>query len=65
MLQNNEGTDEGSLHKLLSRCITPFGMSIIAFGLPMLRLNIRSIGKRLFRIWLCVPLRDVKDINDR
>ncbi|KAG9309590.1 DNA mismatch repair protein Msh6 [Chiua virens] len=46
VLQNNEGTDEGSLHKLLSRCITPF-------------------GKRLFRIWLCVPLRDVSDINDR
>ncbi|KAG8216931.1 muts domain V-domain-containing protein [Butyriboletus roseoflavus] len=46
VLQNNEGTDEGSLHKLLSRCITPF-------------------GKRLFRIWLCVPLRDAKDINDR
>ncbi|KAF8840553.1 DNA mismatch repair protein Msh6 [Paxillus ammoniavirescens] len=46
VLQNNEGTDEGSLHKLLSRCITPF-------------------GKRLFRIWLCVPLRDVNDINNR
>ncbi|KAF8137603.1 muts domain V-domain-containing protein [Boletus edulis] len=46
VLQNNEGTDEGSLHKILSRCITPF-------------------GKRLFRIWLCVPLRDVKEINDR
>ncbi|KAF9225721.1 DNA mismatch repair protein Msh6 [Gyrodon lividus] len=46
VLQNNEGTDEGSLHKLLSRCITPF-------------------GKRLFRIWLCVPLRDVSDINNR
>ncbi|KAF8556832.1 DNA mismatch repair protein Msh6 [Imleria badia] len=46
VLQNNEGTDEGSLYKLLSRCITPF-------------------GKRLFRIWLCVPLRDVEDINDR
>ncbi|KAF9233196.1 muts domain V-domain-containing protein [Melanogaster broomeanus] len=46
VLQNNEGTDEGSLHKLLSRCITPF-------------------GKRLFRIWICVPLRDVNDINNR
>ncbi|KAI6019884.1 muts domain V-domain-containing protein [Pisolithus orientalis] len=46
VLQNNEGTDEGTLHKLLSRCITPF-------------------GKRLFRIWLCVPLRDVADINNR
>jgi len=22
-------------------------------------------GKRLFRIWLCMPLRDVKDINAR
>ncbi|KAI6116215.1 hypothetical protein F5141DRAFT_1101863 [Pisolithus sp. B1] len=46
VLQNDEGTDEGTLHKLLSRCITPF-------------------GKRLFRIWLCVPLRDVADINNR
>ncbi|KIJ62178.1 hypothetical protein HYDPIDRAFT_158442 [Hydnomerulius pinastri MD-312] len=46
VLQNNEGSDEGSLLKLLSRCITPF-------------------GKRLFRIWLCVPLRDVTDINNR
>ncbi|KAI5996268.1 DNA mismatch repair protein Msh6 [Pisolithus albus] len=46
VLQNNEGTDEGTLHKLLSRCITPF-------------------GKRLFRMWLCVPLRDVVDINNR
>ncbi|KAH7923446.1 DNA mismatch repair protein Msh6 [Leucogyrophana mollusca] len=46
VLLNNEGTDEGSLHQLLARCITPF-------------------GKRLFRIWLCVPLRDVGDINAR
>ena len=23
------------------------------------------VGKRLFRIWLCMPLRDVKDINAR
>ncbi|EGO03735.1 hypothetical protein SERLA73DRAFT_119383 [Serpula lacrymans var. lacrymans S7.3] len=43
---NDEGTDEGTLHKLLGRCITPF-------------------GKRLFRIWLCVPLRNVTDINAR
>lgn len=65
VLQNNEGTDEGSLHKLLNRCITPFGMSIAAFSYLMLRRNVRLTGKRLFRIWLCVPLRDVKDINDR
>ncbi|KXN86517.1 DNA mismatch repair protein msh6 [Leucoagaricus sp. SymC.cos] len=46
ILINNEGTEDGSLLKLLSRCITPF-------------------GKRLFRIWLCMPLRDVSDINAR
>ncbi|KAI0295767.1 muts domain V-domain-containing protein [Russula brevipes] len=46
VLLNSEGTEEGSLLQLLSRCVTPF-------------------GKRLFRIWLCVPLRDVADINAR
>ncbi|KAK7056522.1 DNA mismatch repair protein msh6 [Paramarasmius palmivorus] len=46
VLLNNEGTEEGSLLKLLSRCITPF-------------------GKRLFRIWLCMPLRNPADINAR
>ncbi|KAG8987176.1 DNA mismatch repair protein msh6, partial [Tulasnella sp. 427] len=46
VLQNNEGTDEGSLLRLLSRCVTPF-------------------GKRLFRIWLCMPLREVSAINAR
>ncbi|KAG8888505.1 DNA mismatch repair protein msh6 [Tulasnella sp. 332] len=46
VLQNSEGTDEGSLHRILNRCITPF-------------------GKRLFRIWLCMPLREVSAINDR
>ncbi|KAI0350882.1 DNA mismatch repair protein Msh6 [Trametes cingulata] len=46
VLQNSEGTEEGTLLKLLSRCITPS-------------------GKRLFRIWLCMPLREVADINAR
>ncbi|EMD35324.1 hypothetical protein CERSUDRAFT_124668 [Gelatoporia subvermispora B] len=46
VLMNNEGTEEGSLLKLLGRCITPS-------------------GKRLFRIWLCMPLRNVSDINAR
>ncbi|KAL5499193.1 MSH6 [Sanghuangporus vaninii] len=46
VLQNSEGTDEGSLLKILQRCITPF-------------------GKRLFRIWLCMPLREVSAINAR
>ncbi|EKM76737.1 hypothetical protein AGABI1DRAFT_78171 [Agaricus bisporus var. burnettii JB137-S8] len=46
ILINNEGTEDGSLLKLLNRCITSF-------------------GKRLFRIWLCMPLRNVVDINAR
>ncbi|KAF9069417.1 muts domain V-domain-containing protein [Rhodocollybia butyracea] len=46
VLVNNEGTDEGSLLKLLGRCVTPF-------------------GKRLFRIWLCMPLREISAINAR
>ncbi|KAF5379188.1 hypothetical protein D9615_005989 [Tricholomella constricta] len=46
VLVNNEGTEEGSLLRLLGRCITPF-------------------GKRLFRIWLCMPLRQISDINAR
>ncbi|KAI1786071.1 DNA mismatch repair protein Msh6 [Ganoderma leucocontextum] len=46
VLQNSEGTEEGTLLKLLSRCITPS-------------------GKRLFRIWLCMPLREIADINAR
>ncbi|TDL25149.1 DNA mismatch repair protein Msh6 [Rickenella mellea] len=46
VLLNSEGTDEGSLLKILSRCITPF-------------------GKRLFRIWLCMPLREASAINAR
>ncbi|KAF7971488.1 hypothetical protein HWV62_20944 [Athelia sp. TMB] len=37
---------EGTLLKLLSRCVTPF-------------------GKRLFRIWLCMPLSKAADINAR
>ncbi|KDR79956.1 hypothetical protein GALMADRAFT_242120 [Galerina marginata CBS 339.88] len=46
ILLNNEGSEEGSLLKLLGRCITSF-------------------GKRLFRIWLCMPLREIADINSR
>lgn len=67
VLLNNEGTEEGSLLKLLSRCITPFGMKLHV-SLPYVEsLNdIRvTSGKRLFRIWLCMPLREVSDINAR
>ncbi|GAA5837892.1 hypothetical protein JCM9279_004059 [Rhodotorula babjevae] len=46
VLQNSQGTTEGTLIQLLSRCVTPF-------------------GKRLFKVWLCAPLRGVAAINDR
>lgn len=46
VLMNSDGSDDGTLLKLLGRCVTPF-------------------GKRLFRIWLCTPLREIKQINDR
>ncbi|KAF8815726.1 DNA mismatch repair protein Msh6 [Phlegmacium glaucopus] len=46
ILLNNEGTEDGTLLRLLGRCVTAF-------------------GKRLFRIWLCMPLREVSDINAR
>ncbi|KAF8583279.1 DNA mismatch repair protein Msh6 [Ramaria rubella] len=46
VLVNSEGTVDGSLLKLLGRCVTPF-------------------GKRLFRLWLCMPLRDLNQIKDR
>ncbi|KAK7023852.1 DNA mismatch repair protein [Favolaschia claudopus] len=46
VLLNNEGTEEGSLLKLLNRAVTPF-------------------GKRLFRIWLCMPLKEIVQINAR
>ncbi|KAJ7632274.1 muts domain V-domain-containing protein [Roridomyces roridus] len=46
VLLNDEGTEEGSLLRLLSRAVTPF-------------------GKRLFRIWLCMPLKEISDINAR
>ncbi|KAI0761142.1 DNA mismatch repair protein Msh6 [Irpex lacteus] len=46
VLLNSEGTDDGTLIKLLGKCVTP-------------------AGKRLFRIWLCMPLREIADINAR
>ncbi|GEM07599.1 DNA mismatch repair protein MSH6 [Rhodotorula toruloides] len=46
VLRNSQGTTEGTLLQLLSRCVTPF-------------------GKRLFKVWLCAPLRDATAINDR
>lgn len=64
VLQNSLGGQEGTLLQLLMRCVTPFG------ELPA---HIRghcpdpsiSAGKRLFKVWLCTPLREVSAINDR
>jgi len=63
VLLNSEGTEEGSLLQLLGRCVTPFGQSNpLIYSIMLL---IACIGKRLFRIWLCMPLREVADINSR
>jgi len=35
------------------------------FRYSQLLLDLKKIGKRLFRIWLCMPLRNVSDINAR
>ncbi|KAI7818742.1 muts domain V-domain-containing protein [Gamsiella multidivaricata] len=43
---NSDGTDTGTVLKLLNRCVTPF-------------------GKRLFRRWLCHPLRSIPAMNAR
>ncbi|KAI8824787.1 DNA mismatch repair protein msh6 [Fimicolochytrium jonesii] len=42
----HDGSDTGTLHKLLNHAETPF-------------------GKRLFKKWVCHPLRDVRRIEDR
>ncbi|KAG8830562.1 DNA mismatch repair protein msh6 [Serendipita sp. 399] len=46
VLLNSDGTEDGTLLKLIGKCVTPS-------------------GKRLFRLWLCTPLRDVVKINER
>jgi DNA mismatch repair protein MSH6 len=47
ILQNSfDGSDEGTVIKLLNQCVTPF-------------------GKRLFKQWLCHPLRSTSDIVER
>ncbi|KAJ2995791.1 DNA mismatch repair protein msh6 [Globomyces sp. JEL0801] len=42
----HDGTDRGSLFKLINHCVTPF-------------------GKRLFKRWVCHPLRNVQAIDAR
>jgi len=47
VFQNSaDGSEEGTLMKLLNHCVTPS-------------------GKRMFRRWLCHPLRRISDISER
>ncbi|KAJ3556566.1 hypothetical protein NM688_g1958 [Phlebia brevispora] len=62
VLLNSEGTDDGTLLKLLGRCVTPSGKSH-HYQRPH-KFSLLT-GKRLFRIWLCMPLRQIADINAR
>lgn len=64
VLQNSLGTDEGTLFKLLCRCRTPFGTPLSSDVL-LTPTDHLALGKRLFKIWICQPLREAKAINDR
>ena len=63
VLVNSDGTEDGTLLKLLGRCMTPSGSFV--WCAQMDRSNDHAVGKRLFRIWLCMPLRQAEDINAR
>ena len=47
VLQNDEGTDEGTLHKLLNRCITPFGRRLFKLWLAAPLADADAIERRL------------------
>jgi DNA mismatch repair protein MSH6 len=44
VLLNSEGTDEGSLLQLLSRCVTPFGQFYFTKSLPIFEPGIQESG---------------------
>lgn len=64
VLLNSDGTEDGTLHHLLGRCITPYGEHY-NYYFSKGRWLTKHTGKRLFRIWLCNPLCDIGAINDR
>ena len=64
VLLNSDGTEDGTLHRLLGRCITPYGEHDDSYFSTGQWLTGHT-GKRLFRIWLCNPLRDIEAVNDR
>ncbi|KAE8269844.1 hypothetical protein A4X09_0g2492 [Tilletia walkeri] len=47
VLQNDRGDDEGTLHKLLNRCITPFGKRLFKIWLVSPLANAKAINARL------------------
>ena len=47
VLQNDEGTDEGTLHRLLNRCITPFGRRLFKTWLASPLCHADAINARL------------------
>jgi DNA mismatch repair protein MSH6 len=63
VLLNSEGTEEGSLCGSLV-VVSHHSVGFAAYLCPALPELLPS-GKRLFRIWLCMPLREVSDINAR
>lgn len=46
ILQNDEGTDEGTLHRLLNRCVTPFGKRLFKIWLVAPLAAIDAIRER-------------------
>lgn len=63
VLVNSDGTEDGTLLKLLGRCMTPSGSFVRCARMDFS--DDHAIGKRLFRIWLCMPLRQPEDIAAR
>ncbi|KAK0537132.1 DNA mismatch repair protein msh6 [Tilletia horrida] len=47
VLQNDRGDDEGTLHRLLNRCITPFGKRLFKIWLVSPLADARAINARL------------------
>jgi DNA mismatch repair protein MSH6 len=63
VLLNSEGTEEGSLLQLLSRCVTPFGWLYTLSSLPLSKCMLQESG--CFWIWLYLPLHSVSNINSQ
>ncbi|KAI3629090.1 hypothetical protein CBS9595_000162 [Malassezia furfur] len=47
VLHNDQGTDEGTLHRLLNRCVTPFGRRLFTLWLTAPLADVAAIEARL------------------